>query len=540
MFAIFVHHTVILKPKAVMSMSTDMRRKLPIGIQNFEFLRSEGYLYIDKTALIYRLVTKGKPYFLSRPRRFGKSLLLSTLEAYFKGKKELFKGLAIEQLEQNWYEYPVLHLSLNAEKYDSRERLEKMLELQLEKWEEMYGVDKGTMTYSGRFSTVIRRACEQTGRRVVVLVDEYDKPMLQTFDNPDLQEDFRKTLTAFYTVLKDADPYLQFVFITGVTKFAQMGIFSTLNQLNDISLDLEYNTLCGMTCAEIEATFASELQALAAQAGITYEQAVEQLTRRYDGYRFTPEKEFTPMYNPFSVLNALAKSRFDDYWFASGTPTFLVEMLKRTDFDLRQLDGIEVSSASLTDDRANLANPVPMIYQSGYLTIKSYDNEFREYTLSFPNEEVKYGFLNFAAPFYTPVSSTDTSFYIGKFVRELRSGDIEAFLNRLTCFFADFPYELNVKTERHYQVVFYLVFKLMGQFTQAEVRTAKGRADAVVKTADYIYVFEFKLNGTAKEALKQIDEKGYLLPYTADGRQVVKVGVAFDAEKRNLGEWLIE
>ena len=522
-----------------MSTSTDMRRKLPIGIQNFEFLRSEGYLYIDKTALIYRLVTKGKPYFLSRPRRFGKSLLLSTLEAYFKGKKELFKGLAIEQLEQEWFEYPVLHLDLNAEKYDSRERLEKMLELQLESWEEMYGVDKGTMTYSGRFSTIIRRACEQTGRRVVVLVDEYDKPMLQTFDNPDLQEDFRKTLTAFYTVLKDADPYLQFVFITGVTKFAQMGIFSTLNQLNDISLDLEYNTLCGMTCAEIEATFASELQALAAQAGITYGQAVEQLTRRYDGYRFTPEKEFTPMYNPFSVLNALAKSRFDDYWFASGTPTFLVEMLKRTDFDLRQLDGIEVSSASLTDDRANLANPVPMIYQSGYLTIKSYDNEFREYTLSFPNEEVKYGFLNFAAPFYTPVSSTDTSFYIGKFVRELRSGDIEAFLNRLTCFFADFPYELNVKTERHYQVVFYLVFKLMGQFTQAEVRTAKGRADAVVKTADYIYVFEFKLNGTAGEALKQIDEKGYLLPYTADGRRVVKVGVAFDAEKRNLGEWLI-
>ena len=318
-----------------MNMSTDMRRKLPIGIQNFEKLRSEGFMYVDKTAFVFRLAQAGVPCFLSRPRRFGKSLLLSTLEAYFKGKKELFKGLAIEQLEQDWFEYPVLHLDLNAEKYDSRERLEKMLELQLESWEEMYGVDKGTMTYSGRFSTIIRRACEQTGRRVVVLVDEYDKPMLQTFDNPDMQEDFRKTLTAFYTVLKSADPYLQFVFITGVTKFAQMGIFSTLNQLNDISLDLEYNTLCGMTCAEIKATFASELQALAAQAGITYEQAVEQLTRRYDGYRFTPEKEFTPMYNPFSVLNALAKSRFDDYWFASGTPTFLVEMLKRTDFDLR-------------------------------------------------------------------------------------------------------------------------------------------------------------------------------------------------------------
>ncbi len=514
-------------------------RKLPIGIQSFEFLRLEGYLYVDKTELIYRLVTKGKPYFLSRPRRFGKSLLLSTFEAYFKGKKELFEGLAIEQLEQNWFEYPVLHLSLNAEKYDSRERLEKMLELQLEDWEEQYGVDKGTMTYSGRFSTIIKRAYEQTGRRVVVLVDEYDKPMLRSFDNPALQDDFRETLTAFYTVLKDSDPYLQFVFITGVTKFAQMGIFSTLNQLNDISFDLEYNTLCGMTRPEIEAVFAPELQALARQSGTTYEEAVEQLTRQYDGYRFTPEEEFTPMFNPFSVLSALSKSRFGDYWFASGTPTFLVEILKKTNFDLRQLDGIEVSSASLNDDRANIDNPIPMIYQSGYLTIKSFNRRFRTYTLGFPNEEVKYGFLNFAAPFYTPVASTDTTFYIGKFVHELETGDTEAFLTRLSCFFADFPYELNEKTERHYQVVFYLVFKLMGQFTQAEVRTANGRADAVVKTPDYIYVFEFKLHGTAENALKQIDDKGYLLPYTADGRRLVKVGVAFDAEKRNLGKWLI-
>lgn len=515
-------------------------RKLPIGIQSFEKLRSEEFLYVDKTALVYRLAKAGVPCFLSRPRRFGKSLLLSTFEAYFKGKKELFEGLAIEQLEEDWFEYPVLHLSLNAEKYDSRERLEKMLELQLESWEAMYGVDKGTMTYSGRFSTVIRRAYEQTGRRVVVLVDEYDKPMLQTFDNTDLQDDFRKTLTAFYTVLKDADPYLQFVFITGVTKFAQMGIFSTLNQLNDISFDLEYNTLCGMTRTEIEATFEPELKALAEQSETTYDEAVEQLTRQYDGYRFTPEKGFTPMFNPFSVLSALAKSRFGDYWFASGTPTFLVEILKRTEFDLRQLEGIEVTSASLSDDRANITNPIPMIYQSGYLTIKSFDNRFRTYTLGFPNEEVKYGFLNFAAPFYTPVASNDTTFYIGKFVHELESGDTEAFLTRLSCFFADFPYELNTKTERHYQVVFYLVFKLMGQFTQAEVRTAIGRADAVVKTPNYIYVFEFKLHGTAEEALKQIDDKGYLLPYTVDGRQLVKIGVSFDAEKRNLGEWLIE
>lgn len=523
-----------------MNASVNTLRKLPIGIQSFEFLRSEGYLYVDKTELVYHLVTKGKPYFLSRPRRFGKSLLLSTLEAYFKGKKELFKGLAIEQLEQNWFEYPVLHLDLNAEKYDSRERLERMLELQLESWEEQYGVNKGAMTYSGRFSTVIRYAYEQTGRRVVVLIDEYDKPMLQTFDNPDLQEDFRKTLTAFYTVLKDADPYLQFVFITGVTKFAQTGIFSTLNQLNDISFDLEYNTLCGMTHTEIEAAFVPELQALAYNAEITYDEAIEQLARQYDGYRFTPDKGFTHMFNPFSVLSALSKSRFGDYWFASGTPTFLIAILQRTNFDLRELEGIEVSSASLSDDRANISNPIPMLYQSGYLTIKSYDRRFRTYTLGFPNEEVKYGFLNFAAPFYTPVSPADTSFYIGKFVHELEAGDAEAFLTRLSCFFADFPYEMNTKTERHYQVVFYLVFKLMGQFIQAGVRSATGRADVVVKTADYIYVFEFKLTGTAEDALRQIDEKGYLLPYSTDGRRLVKVGVSFDAAKRNLGEWLIE
>lgn len=515
-------------------------RKLPIGIQSFEFLRSEGYLYVDKTALIYRLATTGKPYFLSRPRRFGKSLLLSTLEAYYLGKKELFHGLAIEKLEKDWAVHPVMHLSLNAEKYDSTERLENMLVSQLEVWEAKYGVTEINSSNSIRFATVIRCAYEQTGKRVVVLIDEYDKPLLRSFDKPELQQEFRETLTAFYTVLKDADPWLQFVFITGVTKFAQMGIFSNLNQLNDISFDLDYNTLCGMTQEEIEHTFAPELQRLASRNGMTYQDAVAHLTRRYDGYRFTARDEFTPMYNPFSVLNALQKYGFDNYWFASGTPTFLVDMLRNTDFDLRQMDGIEVSSASLSDDRADGRNPIPTIYQSGYLTIKEYDKDFQTYTLGFPNEEVKYGFLNFASSFYTPVPETETSFYLGKFVRELETGDAEAFLKRLRAFFADFPYELNAKTERHYQVVFYLVFKLMGQFTEVEVRSARGRADAVVKMKHYIYVFEFKLDGAAEAALRQIDEKGYLIPYTMDGRKLVKIGVSFDAEARNLGDWLIE
>lgn len=513
-------------------------RKLPIGIQSFEFLRTEGYLYVDKTAFVYRLVTTGKPYFLSRPRRFGKSLLLSTLQAYFQGKKELFHGLAIEQLEQNWYEYPVLYLSLNAEKYDRPESLELMLERQLENWEEEYGVKKGTMTYSGRFITIIRKAYEQTGRRVVVLIDEYDKPMLRTMNQPELQADFRLTLTAFYTVLKDADAWLQFVFITGVTKFAQMGIFSELNQLVDLSLMPDYNNLCGMTRPEIEATFGPELHDLAAKNNLTYEETLQRLTRMYDGYHFN-YRNLEGMYNPFSVLNTFFSGTFTNAWFASGTPTFLVEMLQKTDFDLRELEGIEVTAASLSDDRANIHNPVPMIYQSGYLTIKGYDEEFQMYTLGFPNEEVKYGFLNFVSPFYTPVTQSDTTFYIGNFVRELRKGDVESFLTRLRAFFADFPYELNTKTERHYQVVFYLVFKLMGQFTQAEVKSARGRADAVVCTPDYVYVFEFKLDGTAEAALKQIDEKGYLLPYSTDGRQLVKVGVSFDSEERNLGHWVI-
>lgn len=513
-------------------------RKFPIGIQSFEFLREQGYLYVDKTALIYQLVTMGKPYFLSRPRRFGKSLLLSTLEAYFRGRKDLFKGLAIEKMEKDWLEYPVLHLSLNAEKYDSRERLYDMLERQLCTWEELYGTKGEGITHSGRFITVIRRAYEKTGRRVVVLIDEYDKPLLRSFHDEKLQQDFRETLTAFYTVLKDADPWLQFVFITGVTKFAQMGIFSNLNQLNDISFNLRYATLCGMTQTEIETTFAPELENLGQMNRLDSTETINALARQYDGYRFS-EDQVEGVFNPFSVLSALSEGKLRNYWFATGTPTFLVEILKKTHYDLRKLDGIEVTAASLSDDRADINNPIPMIYQSGYLTIKSYDEEFRFYTLGFPNEEVKYGFLNFATPFYTPVSENDAPFHIGKFIKELRNGDIDAFLTRLRAFFADFPYELNDKTERHYQVVFYLVFKLMGQYIEAEVRSARGRADAVVKTADAVYVFEFKLEGSVADALKQIDEKGYLIPYTADGRRLYKIGVSFDAVQRNLGEWKI-
>ncbi len=514
-------------------------RNLPIGIQSFEKLRRAGYLYVDKTALVYSLVTTNNPYFLSRPRRFGKSLLLSTFEAYFQGKRELFEGLAIEQLETEWAPHAVLHLDLNAGKYDSVEQLENKLLNQLERWERQYGVTYIARGNSDRFQNVIEQAAHQTGRGVVVLIDEYDKPMLQSFHDTKLQEEFRNILTAFYTVLKSADQWLRFVFITGVTKFAQMGIFSTLNQLNDISFDEDYNALCGMTRAEVEDVFPPELERMAQDKRLTYGECMERLTRMYDGYRFTASQWFEAIYNPFSVLSALKKRQFGNYWFASGTPTFLAEMLRKTNYDLRELDGLQVSAASLTDDRANPDNPVPMIYQSGYLTIKDYDEELQLYTLGYPNEEVKYGFLNFITPFYTALPASDAPFYIGQFVHELRAGNVEAMLCRLRAFFADFPYELNDRTERHYQVVFYLVFKLLGQFIHTEVRSAHGRADAVVETADTVYVFEFKLRGTAEEALAQIDDRGYLIPYTADSRRLVKVGAEFSAEERNLSRWII-
>ena len=432
-------------------------RKLPIGIQSFEYIRNQGFLYVDKTALIYKMATMGKPYFLSRPRRFGKSLLLSTIEAYFQGKRELFKGLAIEKLETDWLEYPVLHLDLNAEKYTSIEALTYILERHINGWEVTWGKDTRENSLSDRFIGVITRAYEKTGRQVVVLIDEYDKPLLQVFNDEKLQTEYLKTLKAFYGVLKSADRYLRFVF------------------------------------------------------------------------------------NPFSLLNPLSFSRFGSYWFQTGTPTFLVELLKQSEYDLRTLiDGVEMKESAFSEYRVAENNPIPLIYQSGYLTIKDYDERFHLYTLRFPNDEVKYGFLDFITPFYTSVGDEDNGFYIGKFVRELESGDVDSFLTRLKAFFADFSSELNDKTERHYQVVFYLVFKQMGQFCDAEVRSARGRADAVVKTQDSIYIFEFKLNGSAEAALKQINDKGYLIPYMADNRKQIKVGVMFDASERNIGQWLIE
>ena len=512
-------------------------RKLPIGIQTFEDIRRDNYLYVDKTAFVWRIANTGKPYFLSRPRRFGKSLLLSTFEAYFKGKKELFEGLAIEQMEKEGRQFPVLHLDLNAKKYETPEDLNAMLNQHLEKWESQYGDEKKDRSPEERFSYVISRASEQAGCGVVVLVDEYDKPLLQTLCNIPLMEEYRQTLKAFYGVLKSSDRYLRFVFLTGVTKFAQVSVFSDLNQLNDISMKPQYATICGITMQELTHTFAPEIQQLAEHNGLTQEEALQKMKISYDGYHFCEFAE--GVFNPFSVLNLFDGYKFSNYWFQTGTPTFLVELLKKSEYDLRTLiDGVEASASSFTEYRIDANNPIPLIYQSGYLTIKDYSSRFGNYLLEFPNDEVRYGFIDFLIPYYTSVVDDERGFYIGKFILELENGDYDSFLTLLQAFFADFPYELNDKSERHYQVVFYLVFKLMGQFTDVEIRSARGRADAVVKTPAYIYIFEFKLNGTAEEALQQIDDKGYLIPYQADGRKLIKIGVEFSATERNISRWL--
>jgi hypothetical protein len=512
------------------------KRKLPIGIQDFVSLRQGGYLYVDKTALLYRLVNEGKAYFLSRPRRFGKSLTCSTLGAYLEGRKEFFTGLALETLEEEWTEYPVLRLDLNAETYNTREGLRSIVKLHLDQWEQRFPPDVVADTLSGRFLVIIRRAYEITGKQTCVLIDEYDKPLLSTIGNPELHEQYKQFLKPFFGVLKSADAHLKFAFITGVTKFGQVSVFSDLNQLIDLSLDKEYATLCGITEAELGDVFTPEIEALADVEKISLEDCLNKIRRWYNGYRFHPAG--LAVYNPFSTLNLFRSREFQDFWFQTGTPTFLVELLKKTDTDLRELEGIQLPANGFSDYRADPDRPVPVIYQSGYLTIKDYDPELRFYTLGYPNDEVKNSFLSFLLPDYTGANRDRGGFHIGMFSKELKEGQVDAFMERLKCFFESIPYDLNDQTERHYHVVFYLVFKLLGQYIQSEVKSARGRSDAVVRVPGMVYVFEFKLNGTAEEALKQIDDRGYLIPYTAEAAEkLIKVGVEFDKAARNIGRW---
>ncbi len=515
-----------------------MAKLYPIGIQNFEKIRTEGYLYIDKTELVYRLVKTGSYYFLSRPRRFGKSLLISTLGAYFQGKKELFQGLAIEQLEKDWTKHPILHLDLNTEKYDTAESLDNLLNNALAYWESYYGTEPSEVSIPLRFKGVVRRACEKTGRRVVILIDEYDKPMLQAIGNEDLQEKYRNTLKAFYSVLKTMDGYIRFALLTGVTKFGKVSVFSDLNNLNDISMDRRYVEICGITEPEIHRDLEPDLHELSEAQGITYEQTCQELKERYDGYHFTYKS--VGIYNPFSLLNTFYKMSFGSYWFETGTPSYLVKLLQRDHYDLQRLVHDEATSDMLNSIDSTSRNPLPVIYQSGYLTIKGYDARFDLYRLGFPNREVEEGFIKYLLPFYVNMDEGKSIFHISRFVYEIEHGDYEAFLCRLQSFFADTPYELVRDLELHYQNVLFIIYKLLGFYVQAEYHTSNGRIDMVLKTDKYVYVMEFKFDGTPEEALKQIDEKGYTVPFHNDSRQLIKIGVNFSPKTRNIEAWRVE
>jgi len=520
------------------------RKRMPIGVQDFADLRQSGYAYVDKTEYIYDLVHGSKQYFLSRPRRFGKSLFLSTLWAYWSGRQELFAGLKVSALERDnpeaFQPHPVFYFDFNGKNYQTDGALEDVLDSHLCLWEEEYGSEAGR-SLEDRFQRLLRKAVEKTGRSAVVLLDEYDKPLLEVLENEKLEEHNKNIFKGFFGALKKCDRYLRFVFVTGVTKFSKVSIFSDLNQLEDISLDADYACICGTTEAELEENFVAEIGRMAEDNGLSEEECLCKLKKTYDGYHFAVGAK-NGVYNPYSLLNALKKRSFDSYWFATGTPTFLVKRVAKSAFELKKFsDGrLYSTKRAMSDYRADNPDLLPLLYQTGYLSIAGYDAVRQRITLSFPNEEVKYGFLDSLLPVYVPATVEGNGKDIFALDECLESGDTEGIRDILTALFASIPYTSSSATFEHYfQSVLYLLFTLLGKFIVCELHSSKGRADAVVETAEYIYIFEFKVDKSAEEALTQIREKGYALPYRADKRQVFEIGVNFDAESRSLQEWRV-
>ena len=528
--------------------------KYPIGVQDFEGLIKDGYVYVDKTDLVYRLVNDGKIYFLSRPRRFGKSLLVSTLKHYFLGHRELFKGLAIDGLETEWNEYPVFHLSFGGVNFSNSSAIDESLSMFIENAEKEYGIEERFKDYGIRFAAVLKAAHEKTGRRCVVLIDEYDKPLLDVMDTElrvtdsdgnslRLEEYNRNVLKGFYSVFKDADPDLRFVLLTGVTKFSQVSVFSGFNQPKDISMDSRYEALCGITLEEMLEVFHEPIHELAEENGVGYEEMVEMLKKRYDGYHFS--KKMTGVFNPFSLLNCFDKLEMRNYWFATGTPTYLMRLLSHSDKNINELVGRYYEESQFIDYKADVERPLPMIYQSGYLTVKEYDIDTRYYLLDFPNEEVRSGFIDMLASNYF-ASGEMVSSWIFNVNRDLRGGKIEEFLKKITSLLSSVTYRFQRKQdafecERYFQYTFYLIMQMIGHYnTMVEKETSEGRIDCVVECPDYVYVMEFKMDGSAQSALEQIRERGYTKPYLADKRKVFSIGVNFSSEKGTIEEYVFE
>lgn len=506
----------------------------PIGIQSFEEIRNSDYVYVDKTTLIYQMVSKGKYYFLSRPRRFGKSLLVSTMEAYFSGRKELFEDLAMESLEKEWTEYPVLHLDLTGSSYTDISHLKVSLDQYLRKWESLYDVAPMSEDLSSRFKDIIDAAYLKTGQKVVILIDEYEKPIIDNIDNPELMEQFRRELQGFYSVIKGKDNAIRFAFLTGVTKLGKMSIFSGLNNLNDISMDARYSDICGISEQELKSTFGESVEELARANELSVDDCYKKLEQMYDGYHFTENS--VGIYNPFSLLNTFNSGKFRMYWFETGTPTFLVRYLKQGNYNLDNISRNDVSLETLTGSNYVSPAPITLMYQAGYLTIKGFNPDFFTYNLDYPNEEVKRGFMHSLSQLFAP-ALIDGELSVYQFVRDVRSGNTEAFMNRLTAFFAGNSYEIQGDLELYFQNVMSIMLKMMGLYVKTEYQTSNGRIDIVFDTDKYVYIIELKRDQSPEIALRQIEEKGYDKPFMASGKRIIKLGINFSSETKTIDGW---
>ena len=513
--------------------------KYPVGIQTFEKIREKDYLYVDKTKYIVDFREKQMSYvFLSRPRRFGKSLFASTLQAYFEGRKELFEGLAIADYEKEWVKHPVLHFDMSGAKHFDGEGLKHYLDLQLTPFEELYGRDEKELYPNDRLDGLVKRAHKQTGKKVVVIIDEYDAPLLDVVHEEDDLKQLRLIMQNFYSPLKKLDPYLEFTFITGITKFPQSSIFSGLNNLDNISMFDQYSAICGISKTELTTQMKPDIEAMGEALNMTYEECLKELTQFYDGYHFSKNSE--DIFNPFCLVKALNARDIAPYWFGSGTPSFLLKLLDKYHVNLSTLESQEAVLSSFDQSTEEMTDALPLLYQSGYLTIKKYDPMFQEYTLGIPNKEVRDGLLNSLIPHYVNPRRSDNDAFLLGFCKAVYRNDIETALEHMRTYMATIPYDLENHSEKHYQTIFYLMFSFLNIYIRTEVKSAIDRADAVMHMPDTIYVFELKVDKSADEALAQIDEKGYMLPYRTEGKRLVKIGISFDSTQRTISDWIIK
>lgn len=513
----------------------------PVGIQTFERIRKENKLYIDKTEYVYRMTHSGGCYFfLSRPRRFGKSLLVSTFESYFSGKKELFEGLAIEKLEQEWMEYPVLHFDMSGGKHMEKEQLEDYLSNRLEAEERKWGITHSKRGVNDRLTELITTAYEISGKQVVVLIDEYDAPMLDVAHERKTLDELRNVMRNFYSPLKMCEPMLRFVFLTGITKFSQVSIFSELNNIKNISLDDEYAGVCGITKEELLTQMSEDIDVLAEALEMTREETIAKLKENYDGYHFSPASP--DVFNPYSLLNCFDDKNFGAYWFSSGTPTYLINMLRKFKVLPAKIGRSLARSSAFDAPTENLKTITPLLYQSGYITIKGYDKMSQLFTLDLPNKEIKVGLFESLLPYYLEgMYAEEGDVAIAQMSVLIRQGDMDGALRLLQEFLGTVPYCNNTNYEGHYQQVLFIIFTLLTHFVvDVEVHTPNGRVDVVMETEDTLYLIELKLNKSTQAAMQQINLKQYDQCFARCGKPIVKVGVNFDAKKGNIEDWTIE